>query len=223
MKFQLLATAAFLASVTEALPASQSASAIKCGITLDGRVPNNTPLSAFDTAASPFNPDNTKGQNLTFSKIILLPAVQPSKFDVPTNKALEATISDESIFVPAPGKEQVGFRRVGLLLGNGSDESNVGVKTFHWSVKQDSARLMNLTHEYLNVFHEANDFASNQFSFGAGTLLNADQQIAANVSAADLDKNLWKFLDRKNNIISTTAISVDEWQNFAITLDYVKK
>ena len=99
----------------------------------------------------------------------------------------------------------------------------MGVKTFHWSVKQDPARKMNLTHEYMNVWHEANDYASNQFSFNAGVMLEQDQPIDTNVSTIGLDKRLWKFLDRRNNVVWTTRISMDEWQNFGITLDYVNK
>jgi len=222
MKSQFLGIiVAILASVIEAFPNSNSA--IRCPITFDGRVSKNTPLSTFDTAASPFNANYTKGQNLTWSQILLFPRAPVSRFDIPTYKALEVTISDESIFVPGGGSQQLGFRRAGLLLGNGSDESNVGVKTFHWSVKQDPARKMNLTHEYMNVWHEANDYASNQFSFNAGVMLEQDQPIDTNVSTIGLDKRLWKFLDRRNNVVWTTRISMDEWQNFGITLDYVNK
>ena len=41
---------------------------------------------------------------------------------------------------------RVGFRRAGFLLGNGSDASNTGIQTFHWSIHLDSSRPLNLTH-----------------------------------------------------------------------------
>jgi len=212
--------AAAILAVATASPTSKPVTS--CPITIDGRVPRAATLKTFDTTASPFNPDYTKGQNLSWSQILLLPRVQPSKFDVPAHKPVEVTISDKSIFV-AGGNPQLGFRRAGLLLGNGSDESNVGVKTFHWSVLQDHSRRMNLTHEYMNAWHEANDYASNQFSINIGIMLEQDKPKDTNETTTGLDKRLWKFLDRRNNVIWTTRIRWDEWQNFAITLDYNKK
>ncbi|PVH70265.1 glycoside hydrolase family 131 protein [Cadophora sp. DSE1049] len=216
-----LLTAALI-SLSEAAPRPKSA--ITCPITLDGRVSQNITLGTFDTAASPFNPDYTKGQNLTWSQILRFPCVSPSKFDVPFNRALEVTISDASIFVPGGGQQQVGFRRAGMLLGNGSDASNIGVQTYHWSVMQpeDKKGRMNLTHEYMNVWHETNDYSSNHFSLNAGVMLDQDKPKEGTVTTTGLDKRLWKILDRKNNVIWTTKIEWEGWQNFAIKLDYEK-
>ncbi|TVY67475.1 hypothetical protein LSUE1_G006814 [Lachnellula suecica] len=221
LKIHFMAVLASFTAITTAVPTSHYDT--KCPITLDGRVPINATLKTFDTDASPFNPDFTKGQNLTWSQILKLPAVAPSKFDLPIHsKAVEVTISDASIFVPGGGTQQLGFRRAGLLMGNGSDATNVGVKTFHWSVKQDLNAKMNLTHEYMNVWHEANDYASNHFSINAGIMLEQDKPTDSNVTTTGLAKNLWKILDRKNNVIWTTRIDWDVWQNFAVTLDYEK-
>jgi len=108
-------------------------------------------------------------------------------------------------------------------MGNGSDATNVGVKTFHWSVKQDLDAKMNLTHEYMNVWHEANDYASNQFSLNTGIMLEQDKPIGSNVTTTGLDRRLWKILDRKNNVVWTTRIEWDDWQNFAVTVNYENK
>jgi hypothetical protein len=108
-------------------------------------------------------------------------------------------------------------------LGNGSDESNVGVKTFHWSIHQDSSMKMNLTHEYMNVWHEANDYQSNQFSMNIGVMLVQDRPKLGNVSTTGLDGHLWKMLNRNNDVVWTRDIEWDNWQNFAITLDYRNK
>ncbi|KAH7381753.1 hypothetical protein BKA64DRAFT_647293 [Cadophora sp. MPI-SDFR-AT-0126] len=239
---------AALISYSETAPSPKST--ITCPITLDGRVSQNSTLETFDTAASSFNPGYTKGQNLTYflarililhpkasrqtrqlltrplpgSQILRFTSVSPSKFDVPANKALEVTISDASIFVPGGGQQQVGFRRAGLLLGNGSDASNFGVQTYHWSVMQpqDKKRRMNLTHEYMNVWHETNDYSSNHFSLNAGVMLEQDKPKEGNVTTTMLDGRLWKILDRKNNVMWATTIDWEEWQNFAIMLDYEK-
>ena len=209
------------AAISSAAPSSFSA--VKCPITLDGRVLHGTNLSTFDTTASPFNPDYSKGQNLTWSQIIKFPSVTPSKFDIPVDKAIEVTIDDRSIFVPGGGTPQIGFRRAGLLLGNGTDNTVVGVKTFHWSVKQNLKAKMNLTHEYMNAWHETNDYSANQFSFNAGIMLEQDHPTDSDVTTTGLDKRLWKFLDRDNDVIWTTWIDWEDWQNFAVTVDYAKK
>ncbi|TAQ90700.1 hypothetical protein B7494_g956 [Chlorociboria aeruginascens] len=185
-----------------------------------GRVPWNMSLKTFNTAASPFDPNYTKGENISWSQILKFPTVLPSKFDILGDKAVEVTINDQSIFLPGGGTPQLGFRRAGLLMGNGSDATNIGVKTFHWSVKQDLKAKMNLTHEYMNVWHEANSYDFNQFSFNTGIMLDQDKPTDTNVSTTGLDKRLWKFLDKDNDVLWTTAIDWEEWQNFAVTLDY---
>lgn len=219
--FKQLVFAACLVACTVAAPKKCKPKAIKCPITIDGRIPESIDLATFDTSASPFNPDYSKGENVSWSEILRLPKVPASRFDKPGHKAVEVTINDDSIFAPG-GNRQWGFRRAGLLMGNGSDASNEGVQTFHWSVMQDKKAKMNLTHEYMNVWHEANDYASNQFSFNAGIMLIQDKPQEGTVDTTKLDKNLWKFLDRKNNIFWTTPITYNGWQNFAITLDYIK-
>ena len=209
-----------LPSISTALSACQPNK--QCPIIFDGRIAKSFPISSFDTTASPFDPDFVKGQNLTWSEIIKYPNVEPSKFDPPTYRPFEVTISDESIFV-AEGKLQPGFRRAGLTLGNGSDASNVGVRIYHWSVRQDSCRPMNLTHEYMNVWHETNDYSANQWSLNTGTMLSQDQPLDSNVTTEGLDKHLWKVLNRNNDVIWTTKIEEDEWQNFGIVMDIPSK
>lgn len=108
-------------------------------------------------------------------------------------------------------------------MGNGSDASNEGVVTFHWSSKQDLKAKMNLTHEYMNVWHETNDYSANQFSINTGIMLEQDWPKESGINTSLLDKRLWKVLDRKNNVVFTTWIDWKEWQNFAIKLDYEKK
>lgn len=196
----------------------------KCPIILDGRIPQDTPVSTFDTAASPFSANYTKGRNLTWSQIIKYPNVSSSKFDIEGKaKPIEVTINDQSIFISGGTNVQYGFRRAGLLMGNGSDATNVGVKTFHWSIRQDPSRKMNLTHEYMNVWHEANDYASNQWSLNAGIMLEQDKPKDTNVSTIGLDKRLWKILNRRNHVIWTRSINWDEWENFGVLMDYIKK
>ena len=188
---------------------------ISCPIVFSGQIPKAAALTDFDSAAtSLFNPNNVKG-NDKWSQILLFPASADSaRFDdAAAQKPLEVTINDRSIF-----KTQNGFRRAGLLFKddtNTQGPGNTGVKTLHWSVKQDPARPLNLTHEYLNVWHEAGDFSGNQFNFEAGTLIGQE-------TAGPADT--FKFLNRKNELIFQTPIDkTGKWQGFAVTLDFNQK
>ncbi|KAH8759726.1 hypothetical protein BGZ57DRAFT_906212 [Hyaloscypha finlandica] len=217
-------SAAFAATLIGAALASPvSKSAIRCPIAMDGHVPTNSTLQIFDTTASPFSPKYSKGQNLTWSQIIKLLDVNASKFDTPGDRAIGVAISEQpSIFRQGGGKQQLGFRLAGLLVGNGSDAANTGVKTFHWSVQQDSNMKTNLTREYMNVWHERNDYDGNQFSFNTGIMIGQNKPTDSNVSMTGLNEK-WKILNNKNDVIWTTGIAWDAWQNFAVTVDYVNQ
>ena len=125
-------SAAFAATLIGAALASPvSKSAIRCPIVMDGHVPTNSTLQIFDTTASPFSPKYSKGQNLTWSQIIKLFDVNASKFDTPGDRAIEVAISEQpSIFRQGGGKQQLGFRRPGLLVGNGSDAAKYWSQDF---------------------------------------------------------------------------------------------
>lgn len=148
------------ASTVLAAPRVHKLADPKCTIVFDGRVPINTAPTFFDTYATNtiFNPDYVKGNDLKWSEILKFPN-ETSRFDGDKYTAVEVTLSDKSIF-----QKQNGFRRAGLqFLKDAADgEGGKGVKTLHWSVKQDPARPLNLTHEYLNVWHEAADYSNNQ-------------------------------------------------------------
>ncbi|KAM5367629.1 hypothetical protein ACJZ2D_009910 [Fusarium nematophilum] len=187
-----------------------------CPVVFDGRIPSNATLTDFDTknggGFNPFNPDFVKGNNLSWSDILLLPKTTTrSRFDAPVRAIpLEVTISDESIFM-----QQKGFRRAGLQFINDDNEkspASEGVKTLHFSILLDEKRPFNLSHEYLNVWHEAADFSGNQFNFQAGTIIGQD-----------LPKDTWKLLDRNNTQLWSTPMLKNVWQNFAVTLDFDKK
>ncbi|KAF2710243.1 glycoside hydrolase family 131 protein [Pleomassaria siparia CBS 279.74] len=180
-----------------------------CPIVFDGRIPVGTAPTSFDTYATAtyFNPDYVKNLTTKWSEILKFPTVDPSRFDGTDYIPLEVTVNDKSIF-----QTQNGFRRAGLqFLKDTSDgPGTVGVKTLHWSVRQDAARPLNLTHEYLNAWHEAADYSSNQIQFQAGQIIGG--------SAAD--KNNFKILNRSGKSLYSVAIDKTNWQNFAIKLDY---
>ncbi len=126
--------------------------AVKCPVVFDGRIPATSELTAFDSyATSKFNAEYVKGNNLKWSEIIKFPANAGSpRFDNDTHKAFEVTIDDKSIF-----QQQRGFRRAGLQFQgdtNNNSPGSTGVKTIHFSLKWDSTRPLNLSHEYLVCF-----------------------------------------------------------------------
>ncbi|KXH49371.1 hypothetical protein CSIM01_11916 [Colletotrichum simmondsii] len=215
----LLAIPSALASPSPCLTAT-----IQCPLVFDGRAPATATPQDFDTALgggwNPYNPDYVKGTNLSWSDIILLPESAPvstrpgsrsSRFDAAEKKrALEVTLSDASIFM-----NQRGFRRAGLLFAGDTNEGSPageGVKTLHFSVRLDLERPLNLTHEYLNVWHETAAYDANQFNFQTGTIIGQPA----------LPKDTFKLLDRDNKLLWLTPMAKDgSWQNFALTLDFL--
>jgi len=141
-----------LALGAAAAPTASNAT-VKCPVIFDGRVAAALKPADFDTAGkgSPFGADYVKGQGLKWSEILQFPTVAASRFDNASHKPFEVTISDKSIF-----QTQKGFRRAGLQFNGDSNTGSPGwgsgVKTLHFSVKQDAARPLNLTHEYLVRF-----------------------------------------------------------------------
>jgi hypothetical protein len=191
-----------------------------CPLVLDGRIPGSAQLQHFDKAGppNPFNPNYVRAQNQPWSRILKFPAVYPSIFDFRDGRPIEVTITDKSIY-----QQQTGMRRAGLLFdaNTGSDDkTNSGVKTFHWSVHQPVSnngrpmRPLNLTHEYLNVWHERQDYQGFQFQFQTGSLIRRENESPF---------TFWKILDRQRRIIWSGLMDFREWQNFAVTLDFKKK
>lgn len=208
---------------TLSVPHYGHSNAIKCPIIFDGRVPHNFSTTSFDiTEVSPYSAQYVKGENLTWSQIILLPNTTSSRFDDSrTQRPLEVTINDQSLF-RAGGRLQQGFRRAGLLLKNdqnaaGADAADQGVVTFHWSVKQDPRKPLNLSHEYMNVWHEKADYSGNQFTFVGGVVLPGDGGTGIDTPE---EKNTWRIQDSKNKFLFNTPIQHAAWQNFAVQLDY---
>lgn len=142
-----LLTSLLIASTASARPTKRGTGEVKCPVVLSGFVPVDKTPTDFDSyATSPFNPDYIRGDE-KFSTILQFPEVEASRFDNASTKAVEVTINDKSIF-----QTQNGFRRAGLQIQGDENEGgpgSTGVRTIHFSVKQDAERTLNLTHEYL--------------------------------------------------------------------------
>lgn len=143
--------------------------------------------------------------------------ISPAVFDYDGGgKPLAIQIDENSILRPSGKGAETGYRRTNLIFtGNtGSDASTSGVVTYHWSIRQARDRPLNLTHEYLSVFHERVNGQGHHFQVTAGAMVGKLKRYPA--------KN-WKVLDRNQNILWQTPILFNEWENFAITLDYPKQ
>ncbi|POS74193.1 hypothetical protein DHEL01_v207411 [Diaporthe helianthi] len=203
----LLGLGATIAAAIPSGPRSLTSGSVKCPVVFEGRVPTSTTLKEFDVENELFNPDYVKGNNLTWSNVVRFPDVPNSRFDNASYKSVEVTISDQSIF-----QKQNGFRRAGLLFANDPNEGSFGyqgLRTLHWSVRQDPALALNLSHEYLNVWHERADYSANQFSFQTGLMIDHPE----------LSADSFKFFDRDGRLIWSTPIDFEEWQNFAVMLN----
>ncbi|PKS06492.1 hypothetical protein jhhlp_007240 [Lomentospora prolificans] len=202
--FLALAQAAF------ALPAAEPS----CPVVFDGRVPADAEPTDFDANNGggwmPFNSGYVKGETLKWSEILQFPEVaEASRFDADAGTIpVEVTLSDKSIFMT-----QNGFRRAGLQFLKDTNEGSpatTGKKTIHFSLRTDPQRTLNLTHEYILVWHETAAYDANQFNFQTGTILGQ----------TGLPAETYKLLDRSNKQLWSTPIKDDTWQNFAITIDY---
>lgn len=144
-------------------------------------------------------------------------ASHPIFFRESSNETLTMPLSDASIFAPSADNVQVGFRRAELnpASNNGTDASTTGVKVLHFSIMKDTARPLNLSHEYQMVFLESADFSTNQVVLKTGTILDR--------ATADPDQ-LMLFSNVKNaSLLFSTAFTPGVFHNFGVALDFTRK
>ncbi|KFY56808.1 hypothetical protein V497_05966 [Pseudogymnoascus sp. VKM F-4516 (FW-969)] len=194
-----------------------------CPLQFDGRIPKAAKLGLLDTAKSPFNADYVKGAGLKWSEIAKFPKVSPpSLFDGSTYKAIEVTIDDASVFAPSADNVQIGFRRAELqpTSNTGSDPATTGIKTLHFSVRADTARPLNYTHEYQLAFLESADYSTNQFALKTGSIIDDSDP------RGHLKKNWLRLVGNVNNDNGgKTLFEVPfgkDWHNFGLKLDFTK-
>jgi len=204
-----LGTAFFLASFATAQPYDPI-----CKVVLDGRVPATASPSTFDTSKSPFLRDYAKPDDLKWAKVITFPTVPPAVFDYKNGgRPIQININERSLY-----QEQKAVRRAGLVIdpkGILTDlEAQIGVKTFHWSVRQPQDRTLNFTHEYMNVFHVNKDEDVFNFRVLVGKMIAWKDQ--------PVPLTNFKFVNKKNEGIWSTDVVYGAWQNFAVTLDFQK-
>lgn len=203
--------AIFLSSIATAQPYDPI-----CKVVLDGRVPVTANPAQFDTSKSLFLRDYAKPDDTKWSQIISFPNVPPSVFDHRNGgRPFQISINEKSLY-----QEQKAVRRAGLVIDPkgiiAELEAQNGVKTFHWSVRQPNGAKLNLTHEYMNVFHVNKDEDVFNFRVLIGKMIAWKDQQPVPITN-------WKFLNLKNEGLWSTDVVYGAWQNFAVTLDFQKK
>jgi hypothetical protein len=175
-----------------------------CPIIVDGRIPPFAKTSDFDTPNIPYK-GGVKPSMSSWESILSFPKVQPSLFDRDSGaKSVEVHLSDKSI-VSIQNQLQTDYRRSELVL---EDKSDAGVKTYHWSVRQGN--WLNLAHFYTNVFVDKGDAQGENFALVLGDLKGTTNW-------------MWKISGHDRRIVWETIMYQNEWQNFAVTLDYDRK
>lgn len=133
------------------------------------------------------------------------------------------TIDDASVFAPSADNVQIGFRRAELqpTTNTGSDPATTGIKTLHFSVRADTARPLNYTHEYQLAFLESADYSTNQFALKTGSIIDDSDP------RGHLKKNWLRLVGNVNNDNGgKTLFEVPfgkDWHNFGLKLDFTKK
>ncbi|RAL61151.1 hypothetical protein DID88_010490 [Monilinia fructigena] len=119
-----------------------------------------------------------------------------------------------SLLRPQPMSNSA-FRRAELMpsSNNGSDPSTTGIKTLHFSILKDSARPLNLSHEYQIAFLESADYSTNQFVLKTGTILDSNN---------NTDSNVLRVIGNVNEGATElfTTPFTDGWHNFGLKLDF---
>ncbi|EJD07657.1 uncharacterized protein FOMMEDRAFT_150198 [Fomitiporia mediterranea MF3/22] len=188
--------------------------AANCTILFDGRIPPSVVPADFDTSSSVYDDQFVRGQNQTWAEIIKFPDINASLFDADVGaKALEVTLSDDSIFVPGGSTPQLGFRRSELLpaINSGTDGAGHDDRPLVCSFRYHQAveRVTRI------VFHETNDFSIDQFMLKTGTLFGE----TFNESEAKTLR-LQGSQTVNPETFFTTPFDDDVWHNFAVTVGW---
>ncbi|KAJ7505916.1 hypothetical protein B0H11DRAFT_1851180 [Mycena galericulata] len=185
--------------------------------------------AALDTSTGPFL-TAVKGQNESasyYSTLLGHSALPTPLWNLdgifPDEQVISIRIDNTSIFVPGGGPPQYGFRRTEFIAqSNGNStaldaQMEVGVSVFHFSIKADSLRPLNYTHEYQIVFIEPSD-GTHVFEIQLGSPFTDPTGTLPAENA-----HSFKVRDHALNILFTTPFTPANWHNFAITVDWVNR
>ncbi|KAK7689951.1 hypothetical protein QCA50_006591 [Cerrena zonata] len=193
-------------------------------IIYDGRASFNLTAANLDANKGPFLTVVKGSQNashyttLLGQNVLATPLWSKARY-VPAEQVVSVSVDNSSIFSPG-GNPQNGFRRTDLIAANDGEHTELltkietGVTAFHFSVKKDDKKPLNLSHEYQPVFIEPNDGThvfdlqvGSPFTIPTGTLPSNNS-------------NILKIRDHSGNILFSTDFTSNNWHNFAVQVDW---
>ncbi|PVI00328.1 glycoside hydrolase family 131 protein [Periconia macrospinosa] len=190
-----------------------------CPKTFDGRIPQNFTKQTFTTAQNPFNPKYVLGHNQTWDQVIDFPDVPSSIFDSEAGtKPVEVELTDASVFVSGSEGRETALRRAELLVNN-KNQTVSGKVTWMFSMRTSPSPslALNLSHEYLLAFHEAQDFQADFWSLKVGLPM---QEALRGPNGEVLYLQGYKWAQPMQTYFMA-PFTRNVWHNFGLYLDFV--
>ncbi|KAJ3572957.1 hypothetical protein NP233_g2740 [Leucocoprinus birnbaumii] len=194
-------------------------------VLFDGRLPLSYTQADLDNSVEPFltvvkgSESASHYTRLEGSSMAPTPLWRTFPFKA-DEQVISVSIDNTSVFLPGGTNPQYGFRRTDIIAElNGSPDPLIpvienGTTVFHFSIKADTKRPLNYTHEYQIVFIEPND-GSHIFGVQLGTPFSSDPN-----SRPTKDNHFFKVLDHSLNILFETPFLPAVWHNFAVQVDW---
>ncbi|KAH6912604.1 hypothetical protein BKA70DRAFT_768892 [Coprinopsis sp. MPI-PUGE-AT-0042] len=212
-----------------------SIAAVHSKILWDGRAPKDYTSAQLDASKDPYltavkgpspasNYTQLLGRDVAptrlWNKNILEHIPLPL---VPAEQALRITISNTSVFKPGSNAPQTGFRRTELIAQQNGSASGLtpiigsGKVAFHFSLRADERRRLDLKHEHQLVFVEPSD-GSHVFGLQLGSpFTNPTESLPARKA------EYLKVLNHDLDVVFEAKFKDDAWHNFAVIVDWDKK
>ncbi|KAF2840016.1 glycoside hydrolase family 131 protein [Patellaria atrata CBS 101060] len=210
-----------LPAVTSALPSSAPfpipRAVAACPTIASALLPNNYSLSSFDSPRLfPFSSLSVKASDQKWSQILDFPPSYPySRFDGREFKGVTVSINDSSVVKRSDKVEMV--KRAGLVVEVLENRRGKGRMAFHWSVQQDLTKMLNLTHEYVNVWYGGLGVEDEEMAWSVrqGWVLGSGE-----TGGTKERRERWHVLNAKGEEVWGQEIMWRGWQNFAVTMDF---
>ncbi|KAI0088591.1 hypothetical protein BDY19DRAFT_993973 [Irpex rosettiformis] len=195
----------------------------------DGRAPLNLTVADLDSSIGPFltvvKGSETASHYASLGGDSQIPTPLWTGSDTtPTEQVVSISIDNSSVFVPGGSQPQLGFRRTDFIAANNGvhdqtlfDSLETGVTEFHFSVKADTTRPLNFSHEYQVVWIEPND-GSHVFDLQIGSPFTNPTGQLPSPGAHDL-----KIRDHAGNVLFRTDFTSTSWHNFAVQVDWTSR
>ncbi|OAX36806.1 hypothetical protein K503DRAFT_743731 [Rhizopogon vinicolor AM-OR11-026] len=191
----------------------------------DGRAPFNYTSEDLNNSLDPYLSAVKGSNNASFYTQFLGHSHAPTPLWMPgiQEQAMTISIDNSSVFVPGGSQPQYGFRRTDLIAQKDSNHTaldaiaDVGTTVFHVSIQEDSAKPLNMSHEYQIVWIEPND-GSHIFEIQLGSPFTIPTGTVPVSDARSL-----KVRNHALTLLFETPFTSNDWHNFAIQVDWTNR